>query len=38
LMNHNAPHAFVAVNYVPKLGLFGLLFHFLSIVPFLQFD
>jgi hypothetical protein len=37
-MNHNAPHAFVAVNYVPKLGLFGLLFHFFSIVLFLQID
>jgi hypothetical protein len=37
-MNHNAPHAFVAVNYVPKLGLFGLLFHFFSIILFLQID
>jgi hypothetical protein len=37
-MNHNAPHAFVAVNYIPKLGLFGLLFHFFSIVHFLQIN
>ncbi len=37
-MNHNALHAFVAVNYVPKLGLFGLWFHFFSIVLFLQID
>jgi hypothetical protein len=37
-MNHNAPHAFVAVNYVSKLGLFGLLFHFFSKVLFLQID
>jgi hypothetical protein len=28
-MNYNAPHAFVAVNYVPKLGLFWF------VVPFL---
>ncbi len=35
LMNYNAPHAFVAINYVPKLGLFGLFFHFvLYIVVF----
>ncbi len=37
-MNYNAPHAFVAVNYVPKLRLFGLLFNFFSIVLFLQID
>jgi hypothetical protein len=27
-MNNNAPHAIVAINYVPKLGLFGLFYHF----------
>jgi hypothetical protein len=28
----------VAVNYVPKLGLFGVLYHFFSIVLFLQIN
>ncbi len=28
----------MAVNYVPKLGLFGLLYRFFSIVLFLQID
>jgi hypothetical protein len=37
-MNYNAPHAFVAVNYVPKLGLFGLLYRLFSIVLFLQIN
>ncbi len=37
-MNYNAPHAFVAVNHVPKLELFGLLCRFFSIVLFLQID
>jgi hypothetical protein len=36
LMNYNASHAFVEVNYVPKLGLFGLLYRFFSMVLFLQ--
>ncbi len=31
LMNYNAPHAFVAINYVPKLGFFGLFFCLFSI-------
>ena len=37
-MNYNAPHAFVAVSYVPKLGFFGLLYCLFSIVLFLQID
>jgi hypothetical protein len=31
MMNYNAPHAFVAINHVPKLGLFGLFFCLFSI-------
>ncbi len=31
LMNNNAPHAFVAINYVPKLWTFGLFYHLFSI-------
>ncbi len=30
-MNYKAPHPFVAINYVPKFGLFGLLFRLFSI-------
>jgi hypothetical protein len=31
LMNYNTPHAFVAINYVPKLGEFGVLLNLFYI-------
>ncbi len=31
-MNYNAPQAFVAINYVPKLGEFGVLLNLFYIL------